>query len=149
MRIRLNWGTSIALVYTAFATATAGFVAFAIERPVDLVSDDYYAQSLQQDQRMDAEWNARALTPAPALVQSDRAAIVLSLPRAHAATASGTVTFYRASDASADRVQPLTIDSEGRQEIGTGALAKGQWLVQVKWSANGRAYYFERPMVLP
>lgn len=148
MRIRLHWGTAIVVAYTAFAAATMAFVAFAIARPVNLVSDDYYAQSLQLDRRMEAERNARALRPQPAVVQSGANAVALSLPRAHGAV-TGTVTFYRASDASADRVQPLALDSDGRQEIATGTLAKGRWVVQIKWSAEGRAYYFEQPMVLP
>ena len=65
MRITFNWGTGIALVYIAFAVATTGFVTFAMNRSVDLVSADYYAQSLQQDQQMDAEQNALMLRPAP------------------------------------------------------------------------------------
>jgi len=148
MRIRLHWGAAIVVVYTAFAAATTAFVAFAIARPVNLVSDDYYAQSLQLDQRMEAERNTRALRPQPAVVQSGAEAVALSLPHADGAV-TGTVTFYRASDASADRVHPLAIDSDGRQEIATGTLAKGRWVVQIKWSAEGRAYYFEQPMVLP
>jgi hypothetical protein len=149
MRIRLNWGTAVALVYSAFAAGTVGFVIFAIGRSVDLVSDDYYAQSLQVDQRMEAERNTRDLVPGPALVRSHTSAMVLSLPPAHAESAAGTVTFYRASDASADRVQPLAIDAEGRQAIRVDTLAKGRWLVQVRWSAAGRGYYFEQPVDLP
>jgi hypothetical protein len=149
MRIRLNWGTGIALVYIAFAAATTGFVTFAMGRPVDLVSDDYYAQSLQQDERMNAERNARALAPLPAIVSSGARAIVLSLPSAHALSASGTVTLYRPSDASADRVQPLAIDAAGRQAIALDGLARGRWLVQVRWSAVGRHYYFEEPVIVP
>lgn len=149
MRITLNWGTGIALVYIAFAAATTGFVSFAMGRPVDLVSDDYYAQSLQQDERMDAERNTRALEPFPAVVPSGAHALVLSLPSAHAGTATGTVTLYRPSDARADRVRPLAIDAAGRQAIALDGLARGRWLVQVRWSAQGRHYYFEEPVIVP
>lgn len=47
MTIRLHWGTGIALAYTTFALATIGFVVFAMQRPVDLVSADYYADALR------------------------------------------------------------------------------------------------------
>lgn len=149
MRISMNWGTGIALVYTAFAAATTGFVAFAMGRSVDLVSVDYYAQSLQQDQRMEAERNTRALAQGPSVVWSGARSMVLSLPDTHAASATGTVTLYRPSDATADRTLPLAIDASGRQQIPLDAFARGRWLLQVRWWADGRAYYFEEPVIVP
>jgi hypothetical protein len=44
--MRLNWGTGVAAAYLLFAIATGGFAAFAMSRPVLLVSPDYYADSL-------------------------------------------------------------------------------------------------------
>ena len=149
MDIRLNWGTGIALVYTVFAAATTGFVGFAMSRSVDLVSDDYYAQALHQNERMQAERNTQALQPAPSVTRPGPSAIVLSLPRAHAATAVGTMTWYRPSDSGADRVEALAIDGAGRQHVSLAALVRGRWLLQVKWSAEGRAYYFEEPVIVP
>ena len=80
MSIKLNWGTGIALVYAIFAAATTGFVTFAMNRSVDLVSNDYYTQALRQDERMQAERNTQALQPAPSVARSGPGAIVLSLP---------------------------------------------------------------------
>ena len=149
MGIKLNWGTGIGLVYVMFATATTGFVTFAMNRSVDLVSDDYYAQALHQDERMQAERNTQALQPAPSIARSGPSALVLSLPRAHATTAVGSITWYRPSDSSADRVDTLAIDTAGRQQVSLAALARGRWLMQVRWSADGRAYYFEEPVIVP
>jgi nitrogen fixation protein FixH len=149
MRITLNWGTGIALVYTAFAAATTGFVAFAMGRSVDLVSVDYYAQSLEQNQRMEAERNTRALGQHPSVAWSAARSVVLSLPSAHAATATGTITLYRPSDAAADRTFTLAIDGAGRQQLSVDALARGRWLLQVRWNAGGISYYFEEPVVVP
>jgi hypothetical protein len=149
MRVTFNWGTGIALVYTAFAAATTGFVAFAMSRPVDLVSGDYYEQALRLDQRMEAERHASALTPPPSIGLSAPRALVISLPAAHAATATGTVTFYRPSDARADQVEPLGLDRAGRQEVALGNLAAGRWIVKLQWTAGGRNYYVESPLVIP
>src|SRR3954471_7249234 len=54
MKLHVNWGTGVAVVYTAFAVATSAFVVFALRRPVDLTAADYYAQSLREDQQMEA-----------------------------------------------------------------------------------------------
>lgn len=149
MRITFNWGTGIALVYTLFAAATTGFVAFAMSRPVDLVSSDYYEQSLRLDGRMEAERNASALTPPPSIELSAPRALVILLPAAHAATATGTVTLYRPSDSRADRVEPLALDQAGRQAVALGSLAAGRWIVKLQWTAGGRNYYVESPLVIP
>ena len=97
---------------------------------------------------MEAERNAQALAPSAGRYLRPRS-IVLSLPRAHAATAAGTVTLYRPSDAGADRVGPLAVDAAGRQQVSLDALARGRWLLQVRWSAEGRDYYFEEPVIVP
>ena len=146
MRIRFNWGTGIALVYTAFAVATTGFVTFAMGRSVDLVSGDYYAQSLQQNQKMEAERNALMLRTAPRLVLTEGRLAVLSLPADHAGSARGTLTLYRPSDAKSDRVLELALDSQGHQQISLDRLLSGLWIVQVRWSAAERDYYFEQPV---
>ena len=144
MKLSLNWGTGIALSYLLFASGTMGFVVFALQRPVDLVSADYYAQSLRQDQQMDAVRNARELGAGAGIVQSRDRAVVVSIPQAQASSARGTVTLYRASDAGADRVFDLRTDAEGRQRISLEGLKAGAWSVRVRWHAAGRDFYLEQ-----
>jgi hypothetical protein len=143
-----NWGHGVGLVYTAFAIATIGFVTFAMGTPVDLVSDDYYALSLRQDARMEAERNAGTLRPAPAVVQAAGGAAVFSLSPEQAAGAAGTITLYRPSDAAADRTVALDLGADGRQQVALEGLAQGRWILQVRWSAAGREYYFEQPVIV-
>jgi hypothetical protein len=122
---RLNWGTAIAAVYLAFAGATVSFVVFAVGRPVELVSADYYEQSLRHDAHMQAAANGDALgselriTAAP-----DASAIEIVMP-AQVRVASGTITLYRPSDRSADRAMPLVLDAFGRQRVAVGGAARG------------------------
>lgn len=144
MKLPLNWGTGIALSYILFASGTMGFVVFALQRPVDLVSADYYAQSLRQDQQMDAVRNARGLGAAAGVVQSQDRAVVVTIPHAQASSAHGTVTLYRASDASADHVMDLRTDADGRQRISLEGLKPGAWSVHVRWHADGREFYLEQ-----
>ena len=145
MKIPLNWGTGIALTYTAFALSTVGFVGFAMGRPESLVSPQYYQRALGQDRRIEAVANAGALGPAlDSRVFDDGAIVVLQLPRAQSATAHGTVTLYRPSDATADQVMPLTLDQDGTQRVSLRGLGPGRWRLQVEWVADGRPYYYER-----
>ena len=145
MKLRFNWAAAIVLSYVLFAAATVGFVVFALRRPVDLVAPDYYAQSLRQDRQMDAVRNARDLQAR--VVQPGERSLLIALPAAQAADARGSVTLYRASNASADRVVALKTDAAGRQQIPLEGLAPGVWSVRVRWAAQGREFYVEERLV--
>jgi nitrogen fixation protein FixH len=147
MVVRFNWGTGIALVYVAFAAGTLAFVVFAMTQTVDLVSPDYYAQSLRQNERMEAVRNAQALGALPAIVQTDGRRVLLTLGAGQAESARGTVTLYRASDARADRVLPLALDAAGRQEIPLEGMPAGHWTLKLDWTAGGRSYYVEQAVL--
>ena len=144
----LNWGTGIAATYIVFATATGGFVVFAMSRPVALVSPDYYADSLREDQQLAAIRNAQALTTPPAVEWNGIDRIRVSIPPGQSRGAKGSLTLYRASDVAADRTSELKVSVEGTQDIRTDNLARGLWLVKLRWSAEGREYYFEQPVML-
>jgi hypothetical protein len=144
MKIRLHWGAAVTAAYLAFATGTMAFVVFALRRPVDLVSPDYYAASLRQDRQMDAMRNARNLRDAASVMQSGARVVTVSLPAAQASAARGTVTLYRASNASEDRVVTLAPDVTGHQQVSLDGLTPGLWSVRVRWTAQGRDFYLEQ-----
>ena len=148
MRLTWNWGTGIAVLYSSFALSTIGFVAFAMSRPVSLVSADYYEQSLREDAKREATGNALALGAQLSLAVSRPDRLEVRLPLDQVAVASGTLTFYRASDATQDRVVVLKIAADGTQSIPLEGLASGQWLAKMRWNANGRAFYVEHPVAI-
>ena len=148
MNLRSNWAVGIVASYVVFAGGTTAFVVYALNRPVDLVSADYYARSLQQDRQMDAERNAAALQGAASIAQAGERAIVISLPVAQAAEARGSVTLYRPSAAAADRVFTLTVGADGRQRVALDGLQAGLWSVRVRWIAQAREFYVEQRIFL-
>ena len=150
--MKWNWGTAIAAVYITFALATTTFVTFAMGRSVDLVRADYYAESLRQDEHLQAIDNAFRLGTAVAITDgtgADDRSIEIVLPPAQRRTARGTITLYRPSDAAADRRIDLSIDPEGRQRVTMPAGAPGLWVVQLAWTAEGREFYLERAVTIP
>src|SRR5215831_12427733 len=143
MTLRMNWAVGVVAAYVVFAAGTTGFVLYAMNRPVDLVSADYYEQSLQEDRQMDAVRRARDLGAAVSIVQTGDREVVVSLPRDHT-SATGWITLYRPSDASADRVFALKTDAQQRQAISLSGLRAGAWLVRLRWTAQEREFYVEQ-----
>jgi hypothetical protein len=148
MTLRWNWGTGMFVVYGVFAVATSAVVAFSMRERVDLVSDDYYDQAVRLDARRQAEARAAALGPAFSITADAASQRVLIAWPAGAPIESGTVTLYRPSDASKDRVSPIAPDRDGRQQISLAGLAMGRWMVQVSWQSGGQAYYAEREITV-
>jgi hypothetical protein len=149
-RMRMHWGAAIAAVYVTFAGATASFVIFAVGQPVELVSADYYEQSLKHDMHMRAIANADALGSAVRVAAAaDAPAIDVVLPAAPARGVTGTVTLYRPSDRTADRVVALALDAEGRQRVAVPGAARGRWVVKMAWRSADRDFYHEQAVLLP
>lgn len=150
--MKWNWGTAIAAAYITFALATTTFVTFAMSRSVDLVRADYYAESLRQDEHLQAIDNAYRLGSAAAIIDrtgADTHSVEIALPPSQRGTARGTITLYRPSNAAADRRINLSIDPAGRQLVAIPAVARGLWIVQLAWTADGREFYLERRITLP
>jgi hypothetical protein len=147
--MKWNWGTGVAAAYLAFASATSGFVAFAMHRPVSLVRPDYYAESLREDDRMAARANARRLGPSVAIAREGPSVLRISVPPDESTAVHGSILLYRASDPAADRTFAFEPDATGAQQLRLDELAAGYWLVKLHWTAGGRDYDAERPVILP
>ena len=104
MNMKLNWGAGVTAVYALFAIATTLFVVFAARQPVDLVSADYYAQGLRQDQRAQALENVRDLGTRVRVTRTGEERVSIEIPPEQAASARGQITLYRASDARSTRI---------------------------------------------
>lgn len=141
----MNWGFRIAFVYIAFVAGILTLVIMSTKQKVDLVRDDYYIEELLHQKKIDKENHANDLS-APVAVRSSADGAVIELPKEfHRQQVSGTVYFYRPSDAQLDRRIVLTPDTAGQQIIRT-ALVTGQYNVQVEWTMNGQSYFSETPL---
>ena len=148
MQLRVNWGAAVAAIYALFACSTMGFVVFAMNRPADLVSADYYQRSLQQDERIAAEANAHALSePVRFAIDGPTRRIVVTWPSS-LSMARGEITLYRPSNSAADRRYAIT-PASGAQVIDVADLVSGRWRLQAAWTDAGRSFYQEEVITLP
>lgn len=147
--MRISWGTGIAIIYGLFAACTTTVVVFALYHPVQLVSEDYYARSLDHDRRRTATENANALQHEVLIANADGRTVTIALPLALARDARGELQLYRPSDSAADRRVELALDAEGRQQVRLDGLAAGRWIAQLAWTSGGRAFYREATVQAP
>lgn len=115
---------------------------------VDLVVQDYYADEIAYQERIDKEANARALEGSFTWKRTSEG-VVLQFPAGlEADEFKGTIKLYRPSDKKLDRQYTV----EGLQNhqflIPAENLIPGKWEVQVDGTANGTPYYFEQRLKL-
>jgi nitrogen fixation protein FixH len=148
-KIQNPWPVGLILFFIVFVSYIAGFIVYASRQKMDLVRDDYYDQEIRFQQQID-----RVQRSAPVLadadIQYDEAhdLVSVSLPSLKQNDISGTVTFYRPSDAALDNDVKLGLDADGRQNVSVRSLRAGPWKVRVQWNAAGREYFFEKPIVI-
>jgi nitrogen fixation protein FixH len=123
------------------------FVVWAMRQREDLVSADYYEREVRYQQQLDSLNRSQAFST-QVVVTFDPAqqAILITLPAARGAT--GRVHLYRPSDARLDRELPLALNDEGVQRLGAKELSGGLWKVRVNWTAQGKEYFLDQPVIV-
>ncbi len=143
------WPISITIF---FGIAIVVFVSFAVwtgSHSVDLVADDYYAQEIAHQGRIDAESRAMTLPEKPqGEYDADKNEYRLTFPaNLVAKTESGTLTFYRPSDKDLDLEVPLAL-SDTPQVFPTPDMKPGLWNVRLEWTMEDETYYQEEAIVV-
>lgn len=139
------WPWAIGGVMVAVLAGVVAFSVHSIRGGVDLVAPDYYARELKHQALMDATRRALELgTNAVVEWKADTFRVAVT----SAAGATGTVTFYRPSDASMDQSVPFVLDDEGRYATNV-PLASGLWRVRAAWLSAGQDYFVEKSVVAP
>ena len=148
--MKISWPWGIVGFFVLFIAGIGTCIAIAVNHNEGLVSKDYYEQEIRYQQRIDAIKRTQEQGVIP-LIAYDTASPAMTIRFAAAAAvqaATGTVTLYRASDASLDRSVAFAPDAAGAQNI-PGALARGAWRVKLEWWKDGQAFYIEQAVKVP
>jgi nitrogen fixation protein FixH len=142
------WPCGIIFFFVLLFFGLAAFVVIASTHRDTLVSENYYEQEMQFQDRIDAVARARAVGAA---IQYDAITgrVRVVLPRSLLAQQPvGRVELYRPAAANLDRQIKLEPDANGLQTLDTAALQPGLWIVRVSWTAGGRDYFLEKKITV-
>ena len=144
MKIKLNWGSGIAIGMSAF-------VSFIVILGVQMFRDspgdydhNYYEKGLAYDSVYAKEKQVIADRAVPQFKLESKSMLIQ-----FASAAAGHIRFERPSDPNEDRL--LTFRSNGSDEFSVplDKFAAGQWQVTLDWQGNGKKYLYQREMFLP
>ena len=132
----MNWGNRIVLVFVAFAAFIGYMVVRAFQEDFDLVAEDYYAQEINYQDKLNKLSNA-AGEGKSVLVKQRNGEIALTFPDKEA---EGTIHFYHPSSKIFDRNFQITL-KDGVQNIDRSELIAGSYRVNITWKANDMDYF--------
>ncbi len=143
MKIKMNWGTGLALVMTAFI----GFIMFFVIQMLsdkkydhDLVTEDYYGAELHYQQDINAEENALSLSE-KVKVEREQNGWKIIFPQDMDITGiDGKVILYRPSDKRLDFDIPLKEMKEHQLLVKSEKLLPGRWNMNISWKMDGKEY---------
>lgn len=144
------WALGITIVIVVFLAATITVTVWIGGQDVNMVRKDYY----EKDQRFQSEYEVRQRTAAlerkPAITLDDtRRLCMLRFPEGMSPDSiTGEVTFFRADNDRSDFTRPLALGADGTQQFSLGTLARGQWIVKLRWTQRGSEYYLEERLFL-
>lgn len=139
--MKLSWGTGIWAVYGLFVLGILTLVGMSVAQKIDLVNDQYYAEELRFQSKIDKINNTKALTT-PLQWEITDAGVNVQYP-ADLKGVKGKITFYCPADNRKDMSLAISADAHNRQFIPTDRIATGRYQIQFDWQANGTPYWSE------
>lgn len=146
--MKFTWGHAITLVFIAFASYILYFVITSFSMDIDLVAEDYYAQEVAFQSKIDATSNAKEIVADIQFEQAESGVMLVFPDSMDIQIEEGQVKFFRPSQNDLDRVFPLQLDADHRMFVPKQVLESGRYMVQLSWKAGGKDYYLEKDIVI-
>lgn len=147
--MKISWGTGITIVFILFAMGMATMVIVAMGHDVNLVSDDYYQQEVDFQNRIEKIKNAESIEKLINLsFDNETQMITLQFPKS-TSSAKGNIHFFRPSNYRLDKKIELSLDREAKQVLPFSFLNEiGLWRVKLDFELDGKPLFVEKVLVL-
>ena len=132
----MNWGNRIVLVFICFAAFIGYMVVRAFQEDFDLVAEDYYAQEINYQHKLNKLSNAAEDDIYVRVMQGDDK-VSFTFPD----EAKGNIHFYHPSRKLFDRMYTIDLSEDHVQSVSKSELIPGSYRVYISWNSNGQEYY--------
>lgn len=143
----MNWGYKIIVVYCIFVAGML-FLAFkASTQNKELVTEDYYAQELVYQQKIDETRRAALLTE-PVNILLANHEIIIHFPKDFAAKEiTGEAVLYCPADKSKDMRQQFSV-TDTAVNFKIPENYKGLHYIKISWHVASLGYYYEQKIII-
>jgi hypothetical protein len=146
--MKFNWGYKIVLVYCVFVAGIMYLVVQSSRQQMDLVTDDYYAQEIKYQEKIDQSKRASALSE-PIRFQLTEVGIEVNFPKEFdGKNIIGNALLYYPANEKKDVLASINT-SQGKILIPIPDKRSGMHILKINCEVEGVSYYFEETVFLP
>lgn len=140
--MKIGWGTRIAMLYGGFVLIISALVTGSMRQDFDLVSKDYYQEELKYQEVIEAGKNQSVLSSPVAITATADVVHIVFPKEMDGKVNKGEVHFYSQVNAAWDKEIPLA-GSHNSIVVPRHILYKTNYMVKIRWQADGKEYYQE------
>ena len=133
----MNWGNKIVLAFILFAAFIGYIVVRSFQQNIDLVAEDYYAQEINFQNKLNRLANA-AESDKQVTVKQVGDQVWLTFPDSQS---EGIIHFYHPSRKIFDRKFDIYPNKENVQKIDRSELIAGSYRVNISWKVENENYF--------
>ena len=150
MAIKLNWGFGITVAITLFCGGIITLVYSSFQQPIYMVSENYYADEIKYQEKIEHMKNVATLSSKPTLkFLKEEKKVILTLPEDTSVT-KGNIHFFRPSDSRMDFNSELTNNELNAWQFNALRMQPGLWKVKINWKdPSNKEFYSEHTLVVP
>lgn len=146
MKIKINWGTGIALAIMSFMT----FILYLVITMTsdknfnhDLVTEEYYKQELSFQNKLDREANSRNLLNNISTERTEEGLLISFPEELEFSAIKGSILLYRPSNKELDFTIPIELNAH--QVLIPGRhFENGRWNIEIDWTYGAESYFFKK-----
>lgn len=144
--MKMNWGAGIAILYTGFVAMILVLVFMSTRQKIDLVTDQYYAEELRFQDKINKKERALKLSE-PLRWEVNEKGIAIHYPKIFSEkNITGNVKLYCPSDNKKDRSFHIKTEDH-TQFITADQIPDGRYYLQVDWQ-NGTETYWNEDLIV-
>lgn len=145
-----NWGKALFLVIILFICTTLGIVGFLVNLDYEMVTENHYEKAVKYQDHIEQVEHTSALDkPVNIQLLREDEKIQIRFPLVLSQkNPKGTINLYRPNNSDLDQKYELVLGHRGIQNVPTRDLAKGKWLIKVRWTADSTSYFEEANIFL-
>lgn len=144
----MNWGHKIAIIYGLFMAFMIGMLFLSRGYDHELVTEDYYAQELAYQDKIDAGKNLSSADFEVEVKMVDGKLRLLFNKLPSTSDLSGEVKLYKPDDERLDETLPLTLQ-EGTNWMDIDSSKRtGRYKLKLSFEYQGKAFYKEKDLLL-
>ena len=144
--MKFNWGHGLTVVIAIGVAGILTLVYLSTKQKIDLVTDDYYPRELVYEKQIQKQRNTQSLDQKILMTISDTITFHFPELSNHPSEIKGKILFYRPSDRTLDREEPVILDSAFKQKYPASLLKQGKFEVIIEWEYN-QVEYLQKEIV--